>query len=116
MYIYNDYFGYAVLDLAEGVAHAMYKAITGKNKDFITAFHHLESGLVLLPIMQDWEGVDDRPRVASFINNWEFASYDLFEGLQEEGMLTVATLPNGESVLINSAALQMLRQELERDI
>ncbi|KIP06136.1 hypothetical protein PHLGIDRAFT_471035 [Phlebiopsis gigantea 11061_1 CR5-6] len=110
MYIYNDFFGYAVLELVDDTLSAIDSFVA--KKKWLDAWNALFSLTVFNPMCGGvWKQVDDGDRVIATEKTFAALAVAIIRALEsaEPSALNEETIPNLESALMDMAAWGTLR-------
>ncbi|KAI5119393.1 hypothetical protein M0805_005936 [Coniferiporia weirii] len=101
VYVYNDFRGYAILDLIDGSLSSIHSLVT--RKKWLDAWHALDALTEFMDSCSDWATVDDGPRV--------IATDKAYGALL---IVTVRALASTSPPLLDEATLPGLEETLRR--
>ncbi|KAF5333277.1 hypothetical protein D9611_002577 [Ephemerocybe angulata] len=97
MYIYNDFFGYAVLDLVDTTLLSLHGKVVKKKYD--EAYSILEGLTIFMDFEGQWTQIDDGDRVKLTNKAYGALAVAVLKGLKKESRLDKASFPSLECLL-----------------
>ncbi|KAI0677630.1 hypothetical protein C8Q78DRAFT_1003597 [Trametes maxima] len=97
MHIYNDFFGYAILDLVDSTLSSIHTLVV--KKKYRDAWRALDCLGRFSDDLQDWKQVDDGERVEATIKAYGAMLVATIRGLEKDDALNEVDIPNLEEAL-----------------
>ncbi|KAF9450139.1 hypothetical protein P691DRAFT_495711 [Macrolepiota fuliginosa MF-IS2] len=97
MYIYNDYFPYAIHNLIESTFGTVKSKVN--KKDWVEAFYAIEALTVFFEFESTWTTCDDGDLTRSTDKLYGALLLTILKGLKDTNQLTTEVFPNLESIL-----------------
>ncbi|KAI0650822.1 hypothetical protein C8Q79DRAFT_945241 [Trametes meyenii] len=102
MYIYNDFFGYAILDLVDSTLSSIHTLVV--KKKYRDAWRALDCLGKFSNDFQDWKQVDDGERAEATVKAYGALLVTTIQGLEKDDVLNEVDIPNLEEALQSFAS------------